>query len=539
MSQQRHKRIPLVSKAPRGNGSRPTGAQFGNSDPTDRRFAARFDGKEIVQACLKADSQYLVLWVRDGDYAYYDSKLLPKAPGLGQRDPLRDAVQEAKRHHLPIIAYCVVQQAGHFLKAHPEWEMMGHDGKTIGRFCYRSGYLDAMKQIVAEQLSFGIDGFHIDMVDQGFGPPYGCWCPTCKREFQTKFKREMPAGPTWDATGVTCSNSVINQVRDSSKNWLVTSRHSVPTRPLTSTITATHLSRSRSVSGRATCGNGDFVTGETGVWGFSALGVGFNAEFYRASTPGLPFQVAMQRGVRMYHDQTTRPLADIRWELLTLLAHGAFVTMVDKTTFDGALDPVAYERIGHAFREAKSKAEHFGHKPHFEVGLYYSSSTRDWIGKEKPLEWMQSILGAHKACAYEHLPFGIILDENVTIERLRDFNVVLIPNAGILHEREIDLFENYVREGGRLIVTGQTGLFDSLGKPTSNRDGSNSQARRQPVDSIRWTTGFVSGRIDLPAFSATSLSIGLFGQRARHHLHSDIGPNVWPVADTSPDDAPN
>ena len=33
-------------------------------------------------------------------------------------------------------------------------------------------------------------------------------------------------------------------------------------------------------------GNGDFITGETGVWGFSALTVGLNAEFYRAARPG-------------------------------------------------------------------------------------------------------------------------------------------------------------------------------------------------------------------------------------------------------------
>ena len=103
-------------------------------------------------------------------------------------------------------------------------------------------------------------------------------------------------------------------------------------------------------------GNADFVTGETGVWGFSALGVGLNAEFYRASTPGKPFQVAMQRGVRMYHDQTTRPLNDIRWELMTLLAHGAFVTIVDKTAFDGSLDPVAYERFRECFAEVQTEA---------------------------------------------------------------------------------------------------------------------------------------------------------------------------------------
>ena len=116
-------------------------------------------------------------------------------------------------------------------------------------------------------------------------------------------------------------------------------------------------------------GNADFVTGETGVWGFSALGVGLNAEFYRAATPGLPFQVAIQRGVRMYHDQTTRPLNDMRWETLTLLAHGAFVTMIDKTAFDGGLDPVAYDRMGAVLGEARSpNARISRQQPVYDIG---------------------------------------------------------------------------------------------------------------------------------------------------------------------------
>jgi hypothetical protein len=51
------------------------------------------------------------------------SDLLPKAPGLKDRDPLREAVDEASKHDLPLIAYCVVQQNGHCLAEHPEWEM--------------------------------------------------------------------------------------------------------------------------------------------------------------------------------------------------------------------------------------------------------------------------------------------------------------------------------------------------------------------------------------------------------------------------------
>ena len=47
-------------------------------------------------------------------------------------------------------------------------------------------------------------------------------------------------------------------------------------------------------------------------------------------------------------------------ETATLLAHGVFVTVVDKTGFDGWLDPVCYERLGVAFDEARAKRSHFG-----------------------------------------------------------------------------------------------------------------------------------------------------------------------------------
>ena len=212
-------------------------------------------------------------------------------------------------------------------------------------------------------------------------------------------------------------------------------------------------------------GNGDFVTGETGAWGFSALTVGLNAEFYRAATPGQPFQIAMQRGVRMYHDQTTRPLNDIRWELFTLLSHGGFVTMVDKTAFDGWLDPVAYERFGQAFKEVQAKRGQFGHQPVYEVGIYFSSRTRDWQGRENPAAFFQAFQGAHKALEYEHIPWGVLFDENIGPEKLRQFPVVLLPNVSILSEHEVSLFRRYVEEGGNLIITGQSGQLDHMGRP--------------------------------------------------------------------------
>ena len=444
----------------------PTGAQFGHSDVNDTRYCARFDGREIVRQCVASHAQYLVLWARDGDYAYYNSRLLPKAPGLGTRDPLREAVDEAHKVALPLLAYCVVQQGGHYLQAHPEWAMRGMDGKPLGRFCYNSGYLEAMKQIVAEQLAYGLAGFHIDMLDQGFGPPYGCCCEACQKKFAIEFGHPMPTAITWDAWW----DEMLAFRYQSSQQFETALRDHIKTLNPRATVDFNYHGNppfSWEVGQRPVqhAGNGDFVTGETGQWGFSALGVGLNAEFYRASTLNEVYQVAIQRGVRMYHDQTSRPLADIRWELFTLLAHGAFVTMVDKTGFDGRLDPVAYARIGAAFQEARAMRAHFGQKPVYEVGLYFSARSRDWTGREIPANYFQSFQGAQKACVYSHIMYGVLFDESVTLAKLKAFPVVCLPGVTILTAREVGLLTQYVSEGGKLLITGQSGLYDTYGKP--------------------------------------------------------------------------
>ncbi len=465
----------------------PTGAQFGYSDTNDVRYCARFDGRHIVRQALQAHSEYLVFWARDGDFAYYNSRLLPKAPGLGPRDPLREAMDAARPHRLPVIAYCVVQQGGHFLKAHPEWEMRGADGKPLGRFCYNSGYLEAVKAMLAELLEYGIAGFHIDMMDQGFGPPYGCWCAGCQARFEKEFGQPLPRDATWDEAW---DKMLEFRYASSERFEKALASHVKALNPAVSVDFNYHGNPpfgfevgQRPVQHAA---NGDFITGETGVWGFSALTVGLNVEFYRAAAPGQRVQVAMQRGVRMYHDQTTRPLHDLRWELLTLLSHGAFVTIVDKTGFDGRLDPVAYERIGAAFKEARRKHSHFGHVPVQDVGLYFSSRTRDWVGRAKPADYFAAFQGAHRAMVYEHIPWGVLLDENLSLETLQRFPVVLLPNAGILGEGEVTLLRRYAEAGGNVILTGLTGCYDPLGRVRTNStmEGLAGVSFVRPLDSL-------------------------------------------------------
>lgn len=437
----------------------PTGSQFGSST-NDLGFAARFRGDEIARAARQARAEYLVIWAREGDWAFYNSKHQPKPPGLGGRDVLREAVEEGRRLGLPVISYCQVQYPTHTLKQHPDWRMVDRGGKPIeGRVCYRSGYLDHMKLVVEEQLAYGVDGFHLDMVDQGFGQPHGCWCPSCQREYQRRHGEEMPGEIQWDEAWDRVLELRYSASGDFEREL---TSHIRRLNPRASVDYNYHGNPpfSWEVAQRPVqhAGNGDFVTGETGVWGFSALTVGLNAAFYRASAPGQRAQVAMQRGVRMYHDQTTRPLNDMRWELLTLLSHGAFATIVDKTAFDGWLDPVAYGRFQSLFEEVRAKRPHFAGNPSADVGIYFSSRTRDWHGRADPAGWFQCFLGAHKALVYEHVPWSVALDENVGMEALRQLPVLLLPNVAILSPGEVSLLRYYVAEGGSLALTGLTGM---------------------------------------------------------------------------------
>ena len=122
----------------------PTGAQFsGGKHAPD--YAKNFNGRDIVRRCVEANAEYLVLWVRDSEFTFHNSELLPKPPSFGERDVLREAVDEARRHDLPLIAYCQLQYPGYELRQHPEWKAHDVDGKPIDYLvCYNSPYTNVV-----------------------------------------------------------------------------------------------------------------------------------------------------------------------------------------------------------------------------------------------------------------------------------------------------------------------------------------------------------------------------------------------------------
>lgn len=441
----------------------PTGA-----NDKDDVYIARATGKEIIENLAKARAEYAIIFMKDQNFAYYNSKIARKCPNLGQRDLLRECLDEANMHNILIIAYCQIQWDTSTWLTHPEWRMKDNEGKDVPNYlCYNSaGYLEYIQKIASELMEYEISGFHFDVLTW---PPYGsvgysCWCERCQLLFKEKYGIDMPRGVTWDESwekmlefryesGARFSEELRSFVKSKRPELSVDfNYHGYPAfdwqvgqRPVQHAIVS------------------DFVSAEGAPWGYGQSMPSLLSLFMAGTCPDIPYQGVTSRFVYGYHDFTVRPVADMKWEVFTYLSHGAMCTIVDKSNYNGTLDPVAFERIGQVFDEARQKRDYFGHKPIQEVALYYSSRSRDWFGRENSRKYRACFYGAHKALMQSHITMGVIVDESVSLGRLQEFPMVYIPNAAILTEKEVDLFGEYVYDGGNLLVTGLTGCYDYYG----------------------------------------------------------------------------
>ncbi len=444
------------------------GIEFGPTGANDRDFVyfSKASGAQIVELALKAQCEYIVLFCKDQNFSYYNSRVARKCPNLGERDLLRECLDKAQIYSLPVIAYVQVQYDTSSWLAHPEWRMWDLERKEIpGRLCFRSGYWDFIASVTDELMAYPIAGFHIDMLDFGFTPPLGCACPTCSDLFRRETGHPIPNEPTWDEVWDRFLEFRYRSNKDFCDRLV---EHVRSLRPDVSIDFNYHGYPPFSFfSGQKPIEHGtygDFITAEGLPWIFGHTNPSFLALFMQGVRPKGVRQGVTSRGVFDYHDFTVRPLAEMKWEIFTYLAHGSLCTIVDKAYYDGSLDREAFERIGAVFSEAQRKRPCLGHPPLQRVGIYFSSRTRDWWGKMEPQRYFQPILGAHKALLESHIPVGFLFDENVTLDRLKPFPVVYLANTAILTTEEVDLLTQYVRDGGNLLITGLTGCFGTAGE---------------------------------------------------------------------------
>ena len=77
-------------------------------------------------------------------------------------------------------------------------------------------------------------------------------------------------------------------------------------------------------------------------------------------------------------------------------------------------------------------------------------------------------IGIYQALAYEHTQNDMIWADTMTSEKIRDYKVLMLADAKTLTPDEENVLRQWVGNGGSLIVTGTTTLYDQYGNARTN-----------------------------------------------------------------------
>ncbi len=108
------------------------------------------------------------------------------------------------------------------------------------------------------------------------------------------------------------------------------------------------------------------------------------------------------------------------------------------------------------------------------IGLLYSGRTncspygQGSLSDRTESRYMQNIKGTYELLKHTHAQFDLLSTETLDSERLREYSILVLPDARTLSDSEASLLEQWVRGGGVLISTGSTSIGDHWGRKLPN-----------------------------------------------------------------------
>ena len=447
----------------------------------DESILSALDADRIVSQVAATGCKGMVVFAKDTyGNAYYNTGVGHKHACIGDRDLLAEFLEAGKRRGVMMAAYFCAIWDNRACEMHPEWRLLGPDGKPacdtvtnngVARWqsvCPNSGFADQAETMIEELASaYPVDGFHLDMFNLDFGG-LSCYCDTCQRLFFEETGRDLPRTPLWDETWrlflefrYRSVERYMQRLREAARRHradipVLLNYHGAPgfdwrpgQQPLRHTLPS------------------DIGTVETYTPMLGTLYPGMATRFVRSLVPDRPMEVVSWRMNRVT-DFTTKPLQQLRWELFTSMCWGANCMLIDQPFHDGQLDPHPYRLLKDIFDEAERKRPYFGGTPQNHVAIYYSCKSRDLYGRDEQARFLQPVMGLYKALVENHFDIGFVFDESLTLDALCKYPVLALPNTAALSEDEARIITEYVRQGGTLIASYDSSLYDELGERLSD-----------------------------------------------------------------------
>ncbi len=384
------------------------------------------------------------------------------------QDPFGELAAECRRMGLAILAR-VDPHAAHddVFQAHPDWIARDPEGRPRRHWampdywvtCGLGPYnFEFMREVVREIASlYDIDGIFSNRWS-GSGI---CWCDHCRRNFRAFCGRDLPrtadrSDPAW-ITWREFANHRLFEL------WDVLDAAVRSVRPEAAFIPNTGGGANAEIDMRRAGARAPFLVADRQArFGVQlAWANGKNAREYRAALGDKPAAGIISVGLEApyrWKDSVQQP-AEIQLWAADGIAHGMrpWITKFNAKPLDSRwFRPVEEIFAWHARHD-----RYFRHQANLaRVAIVFSQQTALRVAPDAD----DFIRGAFHALIEARIPFEMVHDGLLEPDRLRPFRVLVLPHIAALSEEQCARIRAFVQQGGGIVATHETSLFDETGR---------------------------------------------------------------------------
>ncbi|TFG72077.1 MAG: hypothetical protein E4H27_03325, partial [Anaerolineales bacterium] len=197
---------------------------------------------------------------------------------------------------------------------------------------------------------------------------------------------------------------------------------------------------------------------------------GKNAKEFRAAFGKKPiggiFSVGLEEKYRW--KDSVQSEAELRIWAASAIANGMrpWFTKFSAVLYDHRWLPVVEDIYQwHALNERYLRNE----KPLARVAIVYSQQTAAYYGGQQAQAKVEDpILGACQALFEARIPFEMVHDRLLDKAHLAPFKLLILPNIAALSDAQCAALRDFVANGGSLVATYETSLYNAVGEPREN-----------------------------------------------------------------------
>lgn len=444
----------------------------------NEEFLSKFDSRKYIENLKLADVDTAYIYANSCvGICNWPTKVGHMHKGLGGKDIIKELTEGLKEENINAIIYINIWSKWAY-ENFPDWRCVSPKGQGSleymfdqpGRYgvcCLNSPYSQYVLKLVTELCeNYDFLGLWVDMILWRTM----CTCDHCRARYKKETGFDIPTVIDSTDENWLCYvkkreewveefyKSIISTARSYKPDISVMCNSSYyPTKNLGLSLDYYRIS--------------DFIGGD---FSMGRLDHSFECKFYNSVTANHPIEFL---GSVMEPSLSEHSILKTEERLMTLmfscLMNNGRYGFIDAIDPSGTLNPTVYTRMRDVLAVEKQYETYLESDVDFcaDVGIYTNMESiiepRDNgkalndedVGKE--LSHMKAVKGAALDLIERHILFEVLT--RYDLPRLSKYKMVILPDAYVLSEDEIEAFINYVKNGGCIYASGHTGMFNENG----------------------------------------------------------------------------